>query len=272
MLPAGEPSLLHSNRAFCYGDGLFETIHANGARPQFFHDHYNRLEKGMQILKMTKGSLPDAATLESLMIRLLNKNHLYNGVRIRLSVFRNSGGFYTPEDNSVSFLAETRPLPDDNYILNDKGLKADFFTGFLKYPDGLANLKTANSLLYIEAGLYRKESGLDECFLLNTGKRVIESISSNIFLVKKGALYTPALAEGCVAGIMREQILRLAVNENLYCMETKIKPEDLLLADECFLTNAIRGIQWVGAYRQKRYFRNISRVLVASLNKEQFGT
>ena len=270
MLPAGEPSLFHNNRAFCYGDGLFETIHANGTRLQFFQDHYNRLEKAMEVLKMTKESLPDAATLESLLIRLLNKNHLYNGVRIRLSVFRNIGGFYAPEDNSVSFLAETQPLPDDVYRINDKGLKADFFTDFLKYPDRLANLKTANSLLYIEAGLFRKDAGLDECFMLNTGKRVVESISSNIFLVIKGNLYTPALEEGCVAGIMREQILRLAVKENLYCIETKIKPEELLLADECFLTNAIMGIQWVGAYRHKRYFRKISKVLVAALNKEQF--
>ncbi|MFO7923238.1 MAG: aminotransferase class IV [Bacteroidales bacterium] len=270
MIPSGEPSLPHNNRAFCYGDAIFETIHANGTKLQFFSDHFRRIEKSMRILQMVKGSLPDADTLESQIIKLLNKNHLYNGVRIRLTVFRNTGGFYTPENNTVSYLAETLPLPYDQYHLNEKGLKTAVFPELSKHADNLANLKTAGSLLYICAGLYRQNAGLDECFIMNTEGRLAESVSSNVFLMKEGILHTPEPGEGCVAGIMREQIIRIAVKEGLECRQTKLSEEDLLMADECFLTNAIAGIQWVVAYRYKRYYSKTARMLTKALNKEQF--
>ena len=271
MLPSWEPSLMHNNRAFCYGDALFETMHANGTQLQFFKEHYSRLTKGMEMLQMEKRNLPDAVMLESLLRKLLNKNHLYKGVRVRLSVFRDTGGFYTPENNSVSWLAETIPLHADQYLLNKKGLITALFTDFSKKADNLANLKTSNSLLYILAGLHRNKHGWDDCFILNTEGRLAETISSNIFIMKKGVLFTPSLDEGCVAGIMRRQIIRIAATEGLECTESQITEEDLLAADECFLTNAIGGIRWVLAYRNKRYYSKTSRMLVSSLNSEQFG-
>ncbi len=271
MLPAGKPSIVHVNRAFCYGDALFETIHANGTKLQFFQEHYERLEKSMIKLRMKKSSQLEVNALESAIVRLLNKNHLYQGVRVRLTVFRNSGGFYTPETNDCSFLAETIPLPHDQYHLNEKGLKAGMFTTLRKHPDELSNLKTANSLIYIMAGLHKKEAGVDECIILNTHDRLAECISSNIFIKKGGTLYTPELDEGCVEGIMRSQIIRVAGQEGMECKESQISEIDLLQADEFFITNSITGIQWVVAYRQKRYFSKTARMLITSLNKEQFG-
>lgn len=271
MLPAGEPSLLHTNRAFCYGDALFETIHANGTRLQFFDDHYRRLEKGMKILGMEKNPGIGQENLKASLIKLLNKNHLYNGVRVRLSIFRDTGGYYTPEASSCSFLAETIPLQSDKYLLNEKGLKTDLFTGIRKQPDILANLKTANSLLYIIAAQERKQRGLDDCILLNTENRIIESVISNIFLLKNGILLTPALEEGCVDGVMRRQILRIAKREGIECLESRICEPDLPEADECFLTNAISGIRWVVAYRHKRFYNKTAKRLTLALNTEQFG-
>lgn len=270
MFPAAEPSIMHFNRAFCYGDALFETMHANGTKLQFFHEHHKRLEKSMKKLKFKKSSQLEADTLESSIIRLLNKNHLYQGVRIRLTVFRNTGGFYTPNTNDCSFLAETIPLPHDQYHLNEKGLKTDIFKNLHKHPDDLSNLKTANSLLYIMAGLYSKESGLDDCIILNTEERLAECTSSNIFLMKEGILNTPSLDEGCVEGIMRNQVIRIATQEGIECRESRLYESDLLEADEFFMTNSINGIRWVVAFKQKRYFSKTSRMLINSLNKEQF--
>ena len=271
MTPAGEPSLFHTNRAFSYGDALFETIHGNGTRLQFFDDHYHRLESGMSFLGMEMNPDLEKERLESVIIKLLNKNHLYGGVRIRLSVFRNNGGFYTPVTNSCSFLVETLPLPHDHYHINENGLKTTVFKTLRKQPDKLSNLKTANSLLYIKAGLFRIHSGMDDCFILNTQNRVAECISSNIFLMKNGTLMTPALSEGCVDGIMRKQVIRIAEKENIKCLEIQLSENDLISADECFLTNAISGIRWVVAYGQKRYFSKTARRLILSLNSEQFG-
>lgn len=271
MIPAGEPSLFHTNRSFCYGDALFETIHAGGSKLQFFEQHYHRLEKGMRFLGMEKNSYLNYDRLESSMLKLLNKNHLYGGVRIRLTVFRDSGGLYTPGTGSCSFLAEAVPLPFENYRINEKGLMTTTFTSLLKQTDDLANLKTSNSLLYIMAGMFKEKAGMDDCFILNTEKRLAESVSSNIFLVQGGALFTPALSEGCVAGIMRLQIIRIAEKDGIECREVKMEVENLLTADECFLTSSIAGIRWVVGYGQKRYYSKTSRRLVSLLNNEQFG-
>lgn len=270
MLPAGEPSIFHNNRAFCFGDAIFETIHANGTRLQFFHEHFKRLERSMKILKIEKSSYLEFSYLESLLVRLLNKNQLYKGARIRLTVFRNSGGLYTPEDNSCSFIAESTPLPFDNYRLNEKGLMTDIYTLIPKYSGPLANLKTANSLVYVMAGIFRNENSLDDCIILNEKERPAESISSNLFIRKDGVLYTPPLSEGCVDGIMRGQIIRIAGDEGIGCIETALSVDDLIRADECFMTNSISGIRWVVAFRDKRYYSKTSRLLTDRLNSEQF--
>jgi branched-subunit amino acid aminotransferase/4-amino-4-deoxychorismate lyase len=271
MLPAAAPSLEHTNRAFCYGDALFETIHASGTRLQFFSDHFKRLQRGMELLGMESGSLPDQPRLENIITRLLNKNHLYHGVRVRITVFRDSGGYYAPGKDSCSFLAETTPLNYHHYRLNDKGLRTGIFDRIVKQNDCLANLKTANSLLYVMAGLHARKSDMDESLILNAEKRIAESVSSNLFLVRDGVLLTPALEEGCVDGVMRLQVLRLAVNEGMDARETQIGERDLISADECFLTNAISGIRWVVAFGKRRYYNKTSKKISALLNREQFG-
>jgi branched-subunit amino acid aminotransferase/4-amino-4-deoxychorismate lyase len=246
-------------------------MHANGTEIQFYDDHYSRLNYGMQILEMDGSSLPSTLHLKSEIIRLLNKNRLYKGARIRLSIFRDHGGFYTPAYNSVSYLAEATPLETGHYTLNKKGLSLGVFNKINKQADILANLKTANSLLYIKAGLYRKSAGFDDCLIINTKGRIAETISSNVFIIKSGILHTPALSEGCVQGIMRSNVLRIARAEGIECRESAISEEDLHSADECFLTNAIAGIRWVVAFGQKRYYNKTSRQLTMALNSDTFG-
>ncbi|PLX19390.1 MAG: hypothetical protein C0597_05270, partial [Marinilabiliales bacterium] len=95
------------NRSFYYGDGLFETMHDNGTENQFVEDHLARLKYGMQALKIQIPTSIETGFIEKEIIKLLHKNKLYQGVRIRLSVFRNEGGKYTPLDNNASYLVET---------------------------------------------------------------------------------------------------------------------------------------------------------------------
>jgi branched-chain amino acid aminotransferase len=96
---------------------------------------------------------------------------------------------------------------------------------------------------------------------------ILETSSCNLFIVSNGVLYTPGLAEGCIAGTMRMQVINLAIQNGIKVYECAILPQHLLAADEIFLTNAIRGINWIGGYRTKRYSNNMSRKLVALLNE-----
>ena len=260
------------NRAFYYGDGLFETMHANGTEIQFFDDHLVRLKYGMDILKMRIPECIENGAIKKEVIKLLHKNKLFQGVRIRLSVFRNDGGKYTPQSNEISYLAETEYIENEQYNFNHKGLVIDIFPDMHKPVNLFSNLKTANSLLYVMAGIYARENKLDDCILLNEKGNVTEGISSNIFIIKGKNLKTPALTEGPVAGIMRKQVLRIANSVGFIIHhENAITIDDLLKADEVFFTNSISGIQWVLSFKDKRYYNQNVKMLHEKLNAIAFG-
>jgi branched-chain amino acid aminotransferase len=117
------------------------------------------------------------------------------------------------------------------------------------------------------AALSAKANGLDDHFLTDLKGQILETSSCNIFIISNGVLYTPGLEEGCLAGTMRMQVINLALANGIKVYECAIMPQNLLAADEVFLTNAIRGINWVGGYRTKRYQNNIARKLVVLLNE-----
>jgi branched-chain amino acid aminotransferase len=117
------------------------------------------------------------------------------------------------------------------------------------------------------AGIYKNTYSLDECFLVNDKGNITEAISSNIFAVKNGVLYTSPIADGCVDGVMRKKIIELAKANRIAVDELSIVQSVLLGADELFLTNAINGIRWIVAYKEKRYFNNTSKKLVEKLNE-----
>ena len=259
-----------NNRAFRYGDSLFETIHANGTEIQFLDAHIDRLIAGMKTIGMII-PINFRDNLKTNITYLIHKNKAFAGTRIRLSVFRNDGGLYTPTNNSISYLIETSKLEHDHYILNKKGLKIDIYNDCKKLPGIISQFKTGNSLLYILAGNYKESMELDDCLLINERENPIESISSNLFIVKDEVVMTPSVNSGAVAGIMREQIIKTALNINRTVYDDcVITQNDLLEADEIFLTNAISGIRWVVAFKDRRYFNKTAKQLTEALNQNIF--
>lgn len=265
-----EKAISPKNRAFAYGDALCETIHCLGTTPQFLQNHWLRLTHGMQIVKMKPQKDFTKENLALYIEKLLNRNRIFKGARIRLSVFRDEGGFYTPDKESISWLLESTALDIEKYELNQKGLYIDIFDDVHKPVNILSNLKTNNALIFVLAGIYRKENNLDDCIILNQYGRIAESISSNIFLFLGEKLITPPLSEGCIAGTMRHTILGLAKQLGIETEERGILEKNLIDAEEVFLTNAIRGVQWVVAYKDRRYFNFVARKLIAALNETAF--
>jgi branched-chain amino acid aminotransferase len=267
IIPADEPVLTLDNRSFRYGDGLFETIRIANGKVQLLNEHLQRLLHGAKVLKMKMPADFGYDFLNESILELARRNQLGGDARVRLSVFRKNGGFYTPEDNQVLFAIEAYPVEEKGYVLNTKGLVIDLFTEFKKSPDALSSIKSANSLIFVLAGLYKKEQKLDECIILNDKGQIIEAISSNIFAVKNGVLYTPPVADGCVEGVMRNRVIQIAQANRIAVYEITVMQNVLLGADELFLTNSLHGIRWVVAYKQKRYFNNTAKKLVEKLNE-----
>lgn len=266
LISVYEPSVAFNNRAFRYGDALFETIRLCNNRLMFLKDHVTRLKLGMTVLRMNVPAEFTYENIQELIIQLLKYNAHAPNARIRLTIFRNEGGFYTPETNDISFLIESEELPTV-YELNQKGFWADIYADIKKPINKLSNIKSANALLYVMAGLAKQSMKLDECFLINENGSICESINSNIFIVKNGTIYTAPLNEGCVAGIMRKQIMSLATQNKILTFESPITINTLMNGDEVFLTNSIKGVQWVGQFKQKFYTNKMSQFFIEKLNQ-----
>ncbi|WP_291101804.1 MULTISPECIES: aminotransferase class IV [unclassified Flavobacterium] len=266
-----DASLLAQNRAFLYGDAVFETVKIAGSKILFLEDHYFRLMSSMRVVRM---EIPMNFTMEYFEEQILFLAKIKNleiSARARITVYRNDGGYYLPQNNTVSFLISAESLDNTLYSINQKEYEVDLFKDFYIARQLLSSIKTTNKIINITGSIFANENGLDNCLLLNDSKNVIEALQGNIFMLKGNTLITPPVSEGCLNGVMRKQILALAKKiENLEVVEEVISPFDLQKADELFITNVIKGIQPITKYRKKEFTVNLSKKLVQKLNESIF--
>ena len=256
-----------NNRAFLYGDGVFETMKIVNYKILFFEDHYFRLMASMRILRM---EIPMNFTMEYLENEILNLariNNFQSAARVRFTVFRNDGGYYLPNSNEISFLINIKPLENQLYKIENSNYEVELFKDFYITKHLLSTLKTTNKILNITASIFAKENDYDNCLILNDSKNIVEAINGNIFMVIGNKLTTPPISEGCLNGIMRKQILNLAKKVDfLEVEEAIISPFDLQKADELFITNVISGIQPISKYRKKYFTNQLTNELLIKLN------
>ena len=271
ILSADAHNIKLNNRAFRYGDGLFESVRVVKGKVVGLDAHLDRLFKGMEALKINKPADYAFSFFNTRIEQLIVKNEIDGGGRVRICVYRDNGGYFTPNNHFPLFTIEALPYEDATFQLNQVGLTVDIYPDMRKAASKVSAFKTASSLPYILAGLYAQERDWDDCLLQNTKFDIIESTNSNLFIVSNGVLYTPGLESGCVGGTMRMRIINLAIDNGIRVYESNITPQNLLVADELFLTNAIAGIRWVSSYKTKRYFHNTATQLVELLNGKYAG-
>lgn len=263
-----DANILTQNRAFLYGDGVFETVKIINNKILFLEDHYFRLMSSMRVVRM---EIPMNFTMEYLeeqILSLVNKSALADSSRARITVYRNDCGYYLPQSNTVSFLIHAVALENTMYSFEKKAYEVDLYKDFYVTKQLLSSIKTTNKIINITGSIFASENGLDNCLLLNDSKNVVEALQGNIFMLLGNKLITPPVSEGCLNGVMRKQILSLAKKiENLEVVEDVISPFDLQKADELFVTNVIKGIQPITQYRKKTFTTNISDQLLDKLNE-----
>ena len=266
-----EPIISINNRAFQYGDGFFETMFAYNNNVPFLNLHLSRIDKAMKVFQFISFDLfKEIEELRTLIVFLARKNKLYKAYRVRLSIFRNQGGYYSPSDNSISYTIQTTPLPYDKFYLNSEGLKIDIYKDLQKDFSILSPFKTSNSLIYILASKYAISNQFDDVLLLNSKGNIVESSHSNVFFVVDNKIYTPSINEGCIDGIMRHLIIYTLKEQNIAIEETEISMDILDNCDEIFLTNAITGLRFVSMYRTKRYINFTTKNILQELMKKTF--
>jgi branched-chain amino acid aminotransferase len=265
--PDNAPIITSKNRAFRYGDALFETIRIINGKPFNLNAHFERLKKGLDLLQFDKTPNFTFRYLAEQIQLTIQKNNISEGGRLRLTVFRNEGGTYIPETNTKSFLIEVTPLHNNQFVLNEDGLSIDICKKFTLEKSIFSSIKTANALPFVMAGIEAKKQNLDNLILLNHNSRICEAISSNIFLYKNNTIYTPSLDEGCVAGTMRKKIIEIAHSLGMTVFECTLVQGNLQQVDEIWLSNAIQGIQWVKEISAKLYGNFYAQKIINELNK-----
>ena len=259
---------LAENRGFLLGDAVFETFKIVNNRILFLEDHYFRLMSSMRILRM---EIPMNFTMEFLeqqILELIQINEIEDSARVRMTVFRNSGGFYLPETNEISYLIQSSELKSNQYVLNNDRYEVDLFKDYYVTKQLLSSIKSTNKAVQIVGSIFAKENDLQNCLLLNDSKNVIEALNGNLFMLKDGKLTTPPISEGCLNGIMRKQILSIVKKMDIEVVEEIISPFDLQKADELFVTNVIQGVQSVTKYRKKDFTNEFATKIINELNQQ----
>jgi 4-amino-4-deoxychorismate lyase len=250
VMPEESVLLSPNDRAFQYGDGLFETIRYEQNEVRFWPDHYDRLTRGMEALSLHLPPQFNRDILYSQIIELLTSNNLINQTsRIKLQVWRQPGGLYTPTTSETSYLITARSGPA--FAITEKA-KVGFFDAFRLSPSPVSAFKTLNALPYVLAGIAKLQQNADDMILFDTHGHLAECIASNLFWLNGDHLFTPSTDSGCIEGILRRQLLHLAPQHGLTIQQGLFLPDVLVKADAVFCSN-VTGIQWIRQIGETTY-------------------
>ncbi|MBL7697346.1 MAG: aminotransferase class IV [Chitinophagaceae bacterium] len=252
------PALRADNRAFRYGDGLFETMKVVVGAIRLKELHFSRLFSGMETLQIVLPGFISEDIFTDEISRTLRRNHISGPARVRLTVYRGDGGLYDFKSASAGYVIQVWPISSSSLAMNEHGLRLGLFEDGRKSVDTFANLKSNNYLLYAMGAIHARKNHFGDSLILNTHGRVCDTTVANVFWVSGGTIFTPPLSEGCVAGVMRNYLISRLPELSYTVMEKELHADELLEADEVFLTNAISGLKWVGEFKNKKYTNTVS--------------
>jgi branched-chain amino acid aminotransferase len=230
---------------FLYGQGLFETMRAVNGEVFRIDDHFDRLFASCEKLGI-KFSF-DREYMREAVRRAIVANDLTDA-RVRLTV---TGGAMSAEDIRGTLLVsavEFKPYPPEFY---EKGMTVSLCDYRQNSMDPLCGHKTTNffaRLIALQEALKKKTT---ESLWFTTENKLAEGCVSNVFIVKDGTLLTPRLDTPVLPGIARKTVLEIAAKEGIVFEEKDLFINDLLEADEVFVTNSIMTVMPVATVEAK---------------------
>lgn len=245
LIEAHEARVSPFDGAYQYGDGLFDTLRSYDGHPFRFEAHLDRLRRQAEVLQLDVDLT--SAAWNTRLTALLDANDLMEGdARIRVQVSR--GGDATtdhvgasPDDVEPVTLITARPVGEAVAAQQDDGIRLlamqpAFARG--NFPQ----IKSLNYLPSLMALRFAREAGYEEALLLNGHRRVLEAATGNVFAIEGNVLRTPSSRLGILPGITRDTVLRLAPEVGLQVDEVLGELRDVVLADEVFVTSAVREV------------------------------
>lgn len=251
-----------SDRAFFYGDGVFETIRVMNTRASFLEHHLDRLFNAMKFFGLDSTHL-NKNELIHLISELISFNFITSG-RIRLQVWRKTSGYYLPDNQDISWLATIVKLDENQYqSLPPVKVKVSEYPHSSKDP--LNGYKTLSSLRNIYEAQKTKDEGYFETLRFNEFGNITETGAWNFFGKIGNQLLTPPLGDGILPGIIRKELLTIPESLGYRVIEKSISKFIMLQLEGAFLTNVVNGIREIESINQDGRIIQLKR-----LNNVQF--
>ena len=236
FVPESEAKVSVFDHGLLYGDGIFEGIRFYNGRVFRLEEHHDRLWDSARSIcleiPMTRGEMTEA------LLETIRRNELREGY-IRQIVTRGVGNLGLNPTQckrpSVIIIATTISLYPKEVC--ERGLTvvtcATRRTGSAALNPAVKSLNYLNNVMArIEANL----AGADEALMLNENGNVAECTADNVFIIKKGQIFTPPISAGALRGITRAVVFDVAAELGIKITETDVTRHDVFIADECFLT------------------------------------
>lgn len=251
------PCISPVNRAFRYGDGLFETVLVRHGTAIHWDAHMQRMKEGMAILGLDSSaagmdSLAWRESVEEAVGKLLKDQDATAHGRLRITVYRAGGGLYLPQQDTPELLAEIHPLPGDPWQLRPP-LHLCIAHDYPVVHSPLSAVKSLNALPYVMAARHAAAQRMDGAILRNPRNELVECTAANLFLVQQNRILTPWLGSGCLPGILRTRVMALAQGLGMRVQAMPLPLQRLDDASEIFVTSAIQGLQPVGSILETTY-------------------
>jgi len=212
------------------GKGVFETMRVYSGKIYALQKHFDRLFRGLRLLGIR--SPYTKKQWEQHLYQTINVNSLKEA-RIRLAVWREGG--------KLRIAIVCQDVKRDHPRKKQSGLKA-MISGVRRNKTRYSNIKSMDYLCFRKAFKQAEEQGFDEAILMNNRGEIVEGSRTNVFFVKKGILYTPAVTCGCLNGITRQIVLQCARHLKITSKVTIVSPQKLIRSDEAFVTNSLIGV------------------------------
>lgn len=242
FVPQEEAVVSVFDHGFLYGDGVYETLRAYRGRVFKLAEHLARLERSASRIQLHLPAGPERLT--DLVREALRRNQLSDSY-LRITVSRGTGEIgldpaLCKAPTLVIIAKPFQPYPESIYA---EGVSVIVARTRRNLPEALPpQVKSLNFLNNILAKMEAKAAGAHEALMLNHRGDITEGTTSNVFVIQKGRLRTPSVECGILDGITRELVLQLASELGVPSEETRLTVEDLMRAEECFLTNTTQEV------------------------------
>ena len=232
------------DHGFLYGEGVYETLRTYRRVPFLYERHVHRLRRSAAMIELTV-PFSDDELLQRIRATMAAADLADHEAYIRVLLTRGIGELTydvraTPTPSVVVIVKPQTDPPADAY---DRGVMVTISTVVRNHPSALNPLIKSNNLLNSALAMqeaYRR--GAFEGVMRNYRGELAECTTSNLFVVKGGVVFTPPLDAGVLPGITREFVFELGKRANVSVVEATLRDDDLLGADEAFLTSTTREI------------------------------